>query len=65
MEKITIMKVVTFSTENIKADLATNKSKQVSTITDEEIIECAWEWAYQVFGDGEGLIMIDENGEQL
>lgn len=65
MEKITIMKAVTFSVENIRADIATTTGKQVSTITDEEIIEKSWEWAYQTFGDGEGLIMIDEEGNQL
>lgn len=65
MERITIMKAVTFLVENVRADIAINQGKQVSTITDEEIIAESWKWAYQTFGDGEGLIMIDENGEQL
>jgi hypothetical protein len=59
------MKVVSYLPDNIKAEIATNKSKQVSTIANEEIIECAWEWAHNEFGSTEGLIMIDENGEQL
>lgn len=65
MERITIMKVVSYLPDNIKVEIATNLGKQVSTITDEEIIECAWEWAHNEFGSTEGLIMIDENGEEL
>jgi hypothetical protein len=65
MEKISVMKVITYSVENIRADLAITLEQQVSTITDEQIIQRAKDFAYEDFGSLEGLIIVDENGEQL
>lgn len=65
MERITIMKTVTFTVENLRASVAVEQGKQVSTIDDEDIVEKAWEWAKEWFGSTEDLIMIDEDGEEL
>lgn len=65
MERITIMKTVTFSVENLRASVATEQEKQVSTISDEEIVDKAWEWAKEWFGSEDNLIMIDEEGNEL
>lgn len=65
MEKISVMKVITYSVENIRATIATELEQQVGTITDEQIIQRVKDYAYDDFGSLENLIMIDENGEQL
>lgn len=65
MERITVMKAVTYLVENIRAEIAMANGKQVGTVTEQDIIDTAWQWAYNDFGGNEGLIMIDENGEQV
>lgn len=65
MEKITVMKAITYSVPNIKAEIAMTNKVQVGTITDADVIDTAWQWSYNDFRTNEGLIMIDEEGNEL
>lgn len=66
MERISVMKVITFSVENAKAEIATNESKQVSTITDEEVMAQVETWLEEIdWNNDSEEIWVDEEGNQL
>ena len=64
-ERINAIKIVTYATEHILADVALSNEVSEDEVTTEMLIDWLDDWIQEDLADGGPIILQDENGNEL
>ncbi len=65
MRLINATKVITYNIDDVRDSIAELNQIDIDDVSDSDAMELIYGWIIEDFGDSYGVVITDENGEEL